>query len=100
VLLLDEPTAFLDLAHQVRVLAHARALARAGLCVVAVLHDPSLAAAWADCAVLLKDGAAVASGPAREVLRVEALERLYGTKLLEATGPGGEGPFFAPVAEP
>lgn len=96
-LLLDEPTAFLDLGHQAAVLEHASALVRRGLCVVAVLHDPNLAAAWADRAVLMKDGAVVASGPAREILRAPTLEALYGARLLEASGPGGEGPFFAPV---
>ncbi|MGC4122870.1 MAG: ABC transporter ATP-binding protein [Myxococcales bacterium] len=96
-LLLDEPTAFLDLGHQAQVLEHARALASGGLCVVAVLHDPNLAVAWADAAVLMKDGAVVCCGPAREVLKASTLESLYGAKLLEASGPGGEGPFFAPV---
>jgi len=96
-LLLDEPTAFLDLGHQGQVLEHARALTGRGLCVVAVLHDPNLAVAWADTAVLMKDGAVVAAGPAREVLRAPALEALYGARLLEASGPRGEGPFFAPV---
>jgi iron complex transport system ATP-binding protein len=96
-LLLDEPTAFLDLGHQAQILEHARTLAGRGLCVVAVLHDPNLAVAWADAAVLMKDGAVVVCGPAREVLRAPALEALYGAKLLEAAGPQGEGPFFAPV---
>jgi len=97
-LLLDEPTAFLDLGHQAQVLEHARALAGRGLCVVAVLHDPNLAAAWADRVVLMRDGRVVAAGPSSEVLRAPALQALYGTGLVETSGPGGEGPYFAPVS--
>lgn len=95
VLLLDEPTAFLDLGHQALVMERAASLAREGLCVIAVLHDPNLAAGWADQAVLMKDGEIVAHGPAAEVLQVKILERLYGTGLVRASGPAGEGPFFA-----
>ncbi|RZL87584.1 MAG: ATP-binding cassette domain-containing protein, partial [Variovorax sp.] len=47
-ILLDEPTAALDLQHQERVLRSARALTREGACVIAVLHDLNLAAAYAD----------------------------------------------------
>jgi iron complex transport system ATP-binding protein len=96
VLLLDEPTAFLDLGHQAQVLEHARALAQGGLCVVAVLHDPNLAVSFADRAVLLREGELIAAGSPREVLQATALEALYGATLLAATGPSGEGPFFVP----
>ena len=98
VLLLDEPTAFLDLGHQALVMERAHALARQGLCVIAVLHDPNLAAAWADQVVLMKEGAVVASGPASEVLEAGRLEELYRTSLVRASGPSGEGPFFAPLS--
>ena len=99
-LLLDEPTAFLDLGHQAKVLTHAAALARRGLCVLAVLHDPNLAVTFADRAALLKDGRLVACGEAREVLKGDALEALYGAKLLATSGKNGEGPFFASVKAP
>ena len=52
-LLLDEPTAFLDLAHQVAAMEMARVAARGGLCVVAVLHDLNLAGGSADRIVVL-----------------------------------------------
>jgi iron complex transport system ATP-binding protein len=97
-LLLDEPTAFLDLGHQAHVLDRVRALADAGLCVVMVLHDPNLAAGWSDRALLMREGALVAEGAAREVLAVDRLEALYGARLVEARGPKGEGPFFAPLS--
>jgi iron complex transport system ATP-binding protein len=96
ILLLDEPTAFLDLGHQCQVMEHAAALARTGLCVVAVLHDPNLAATWADRVVLMKDGEIVAQGPPAEVLDAAVLEPLYGARLVQLTGPGGE-PFFGPL---
>lgn len=94
ILLLDEPTAFLDLGHQAKVMERASALARRGLCVVAVLHDPNLAAAWADRAVLMREGEIVAQGAAGEVLDRSLLEELYGARLVCARGPAGEGPFF------
>lgn len=96
ILLLDEPTAFLDLGHQAQVLEHAAALARRGLCVVAVLHDPNLAVAWADRVALMRAGAVVAAGGVRELLQRERLEALYGAPLVAASGAQGEGPFFAP----
>ena len=99
-LLLDEPTAFLDLGHQAQVLEHAAGLARGGLCVVAVLHDPNLAVSFADRAVLMRAGRVVAAGAPREVLLPQALEELYGARLLSAAGPAGEGPFFVPARRP
>ncbi|EKF18333.1 heme ABC transporter ATP-binding protein [Nitratireductor pacificus] len=77
VVLLDEPTAALDLRHQERVLTRARALARAGATVVAVLHDLNLAAAYADKVVLLDDGRVAADGEPWEVLTQELIERVY-----------------------
>lgn len=77
VLLLDEPTAALDLRHQERVLTTAASLARRGHCVVVVLHDLNLAAAHADSLVLLADGAVVEQGPPWRVLEAEQLSRVY-----------------------
>ncbi|MGI5862473.1 MAG: ABC transporter ATP-binding protein [Myxococcales bacterium] len=94
ILLLDEPTAFLDLGHQAKVMERASELARRGLCVIAVLHDPNLATAWADRAVLMREGEIVAQGEASEVLDRSLLEELYGASLVCARGPEGEGPFF------
>ena len=66
VLLLDEPTTFLDLAHQVEVLDLLRRLrAERGRTVVAVLHDLNQAARYADHLVAMRDGAVVAAGPPR-----------------------------------
>jgi len=69
VLLLDEPTASLDLAHQVIVLHEARRQARAGRAVLAILHDLNLAAAYADEFVLMNRGAIAARGRAADVMQ-------------------------------
>jgi iron complex transport system ATP-binding protein len=78
VLLLDEPTAFLDLAHQVAAMEMARLAARGGLCVVAVLHDLNLAAAACDRLVALRDGRVVAEGIPAEVLTEERVADVWG----------------------
>jgi iron complex transport system ATP-binding protein len=77
ILLLDEPTAALDLRHQEDVLSIARDRARAGDCVVVVLHDLSLAAAYADRIVLLSGGRVVADGAPDDVLTSDLLSDVY-----------------------
>jgi iron complex transport system ATP-binding protein len=77
VLLLDEPTAFLDLGHQVAAMRMAQVAARAGLCVVAVLHDLNLAAAACDRVVVLSRGRVVADGPPRDVLSAERVRAVW-----------------------
>jgi len=77
VLFLDEPTAALDIRHQERTLALARERAGAGDAVVVVLHDLSLAAAYADRILLLSRGRVAAAGTPAEVLDAELLSRVY-----------------------
>jgi iron complex transport system ATP-binding protein len=96
-LLLDEPTAFLDVAHQVGALARVRARVAAGLGAVAVLHDVNLAAAFATHVLLLRDGRALAQGPVEAVLERERLEALYGLPMEMAQAPSGAR-LFAPRA--
>lgn len=74
--LLDEPTAALDIAHQERVLTVARELADSGCAVVVVLHDLSLAAT-ADRVCLLDRGQIAADGPPRDVITAELISRVY-----------------------
>lgn len=76
--LLDEPTAALDIRHQEQVLAEARRLAADGHAVVAVLHDLTVAAAHADRICVLADGRVRADGPPQAVLRPELLAEVYG----------------------
>ncbi len=79
VLMLDEPTAALDLAHQEAVLSMARERARAGDAVLVVLHDLNLAGAYADRIALLKDGGIVACDTPEQVLTAETVSAVYGT---------------------
>ncbi|MFY1636327.1 heme ABC transporter ATP-binding protein [Solwaraspora sp. WMMB335] len=77
VLLLDEPTAALDLHHQELVLRIARSQAAAGNAVVVVLHDLGLAGAYADRIVLLSAGRRRAAGPPAQVLTADLLSEVY-----------------------
>lgn len=81
ILLLDEPTAALDLRHQEDVLRIARAQARAGCAVALVLHDLNAAMGIADRVTLLDGGRIVASGAAPEVLTAERIESVYGQRV-------------------
>jgi iron complex transport system ATP-binding protein len=90
-LLLDEPTLHLDLAHQVALLRTIRRLgAQRSLTVLAVLHDLNLAAAFAPRVVVLADGGVAADGPAGEVLTPALVQRVFGVSVraLEV-GDGG-----------
>lgn len=78
IVLLDEPTAALDLNHQEAVLGIAQGLCREGRAVVAVLHDLSLAAAYADRVLILQDGRIFADGSPEEVFVAEKLTEVYG----------------------
>lgn len=78
VLLLDEPTAALDLRHQVEVLSTVRQRATSGAAVLVVLHDLSLAASVADQVLVMADGQMAALGPPGEILTPELLSRVYG----------------------
>lgn len=75
--LLDEPTAALDLRHQDQVLAEARRLAAEGHAVITVVHDLSIAAAYADRICVLADGRLVADGTPEEVINPELIGKVY-----------------------
>lgn len=75
---LDEPTASLDLRHQEDVMRMARTMADSGCTVVVVLHDLSLASAYADRMALISGGTLEAIGTPAEVLTEERIERVYG----------------------
>lgn len=77
-LVLDEPTAFLDVRHQVETLHLVRARVSPTVGVLAVLHDVSLASRFATHVALLSQGHLVASGPAAEVLTTTRLSEVYG----------------------
>jgi iron complex transport system ATP-binding protein len=81
-LLLDEPIAGLDLAHQHVALASARRRARRGAGVLAVLHDLTMAAQYADRVAILDRGSLAALGPVDQVLEPEILSRIFATRIL------------------
>ena len=78
ILLLDEPTAALDLKHHEDVMRLIRGRADDGIAVAIVLHDLNAALAHADRVTLLSDGRVAATGPAAEVLTAERIEQVYG----------------------
>lgn len=87
IVLLDEPTAALDLRHQEAVLRHARRLRDEGACVVVVLHDLNLASAYSDRIIMLHDGAVVADGPPRTVFTAERIKAVYRQEVLVTAHP-------------
>lgn len=83
VLLLDEPTAFLDLQHQIEICSVLRRLKdERGLTVVIVSHDLNLASQYCDRIVMLKEGAVCSAGTPSEVFSVEVLRAVYGCEVL------------------
>ena len=90
IMLLDEPTASLDLAHQTRIMDLLERLRKErGLTVVMVSHDLNLAAMYGDRLLLLKEGSVLKSGRPAEVLDFTTLEQAYGCVLLADRSPLG-----------
>lgn len=81
VILMDEPTTYLDISHQLRVMELARRLAEEGKAVLLVLHDLSLALQTADCVVVLSDGELVRFGTPNEVYESGVLDEVFGVKV-------------------
>ncbi|MER6667626.1 heme ABC transporter ATP-binding protein [Amycolatopsis japonica] len=96
ILLLDEPTAALDLRHSEEVLTLATARAEAGDAVLVVLHDLGLAAAYADRIAVLSDGELAADGPPAEVLTESLLSEVYRHPVEVLTHPRTGKPIVLP----
>ncbi|MFJ2031888.1 ABC transporter ATP-binding protein [Streptosporangium sp. NPDC087985] len=97
-LLLDEPTTFLDLAHQVEVLELVRRLhGEHGRTVVMVLHDLNLAARYADRLVAMRDGRIVAAGPPHDVLTEPLLAEVFDLDAKVIQDPVAGTPLVVPV---
>jgi len=88
-LLLDEPTAFLDLRHRIHVLSTVRQLAAEGRGALVVSHDLGLAARVCDRLILLTAGRVAAAGPPREVVRPDVLREAFGIEADVLEVPGG-----------
>ncbi|GAA0376395.1 ABC transporter ATP-binding protein [Microbispora corallina] len=97
-LLLDEPTTFLDLAHQVEVLELVGRLhAETGTTVVMVLHDLNLAARYAHRLVAMRDGRVVAAGPPEDVLTEDRVREVFGLEAKVIADPVAGTPLVVPV---
>lgn len=80
-ILMDEPTTFLDVGHQLGVMETARRLAGEGRAVLLVLHDLCLALRWADEAAVLDGGAVLFHAPPEEIFQAGVLDRVFGVTL-------------------
>jgi ABC-type cobalamin/Fe3+-siderophores transport system ATPase subunit len=100
ILLLDEPTANLDLAHQATILALVRKRCdRKGTSALVVTHDINLAAEFSDHILLMKDGRSVAFGQPDAVLTPELLKELFAVRVLVDAHPITGVPRITPVHE-
>jgi iron complex transport system ATP-binding protein len=96
--LLDEPTTFLDIAHQVDLLDLCQDLQLDGRTVVAVLHDLNLAARYATNLVVMRDGAVVAQGEPGAVLTAELVRDVFGLACEVVPDPQVGAPMVVPLA--
>jgi len=91
VYLLDEPSNHLDPQHQIGILSLFRSLCDAGASVLATLHDPNLAARFADTVLLLHGDGRYQLGPAGTLLDAALLSELYQTPMLSFGTPPRQG---------
>ena len=92
--LLDEPTAYLDIAHQLQLMHLARELAHQGKTVVLVLHDLTLAMEHADRLVILREGAVAASGTAEAICQGPTIRQVFGVGIGQTTVDGNRKYFY------
>ena len=88
-ILLDEPTSFLDPAHQLRFLELCRELASEGRAVAAVLHDLPLALRFADRVAVLDGGRLIALGTPEEIMSTDILQKTFGVQIFPVSTPLG-----------
>jgi iron complex transport system ATP-binding protein len=89
VLLLDEPTTFLDLEHQLGIYRLLRTLAQDGMLVVTVTHDLNLAASFAGRVIALRQGVVLADAAPAEALRPDRVEEIFRVHVDRLERPGG-----------
>ncbi|MFI9488469.1 ABC transporter ATP-binding protein [Promicromonospora sp. NPDC052451] len=95
-LLLDEPTTYLDIAHQIELLDLFARLNDEGSTLVAVLHDLNHAARYATHLVVMKDGAVVASGAPQEIVTADLVEHVFGLPAVVIDDPLTGRPLVVP----
>ena len=96
ILLLDEPTTFLDIAHQVEVMDLCAQLHADGRTLVAVLHDLNQACRYATHLVAMRDGAILAEGPPAEIVTAELVETVFGLPCRIVEDPEAGTPLVIP----
>lgn len=99
-LVLDEPTTFLDVAHEMAIFELLSSLARSGLAVLLVSHQLNLVARFADTIVVLDDGRVALSGQPDEVMRADSLEKIYSWPLVISRDPAVGAPALVPLRQP
>jgi len=96
ILLLDEPTTFLDIAHQIELLDLLAELNAQGRTIVAVLHDLNQACRYASHLVAMKDGAIVAEGSPADIVTAELIEQVFGLPCIVTPDPIAGTPLIVP----
>ncbi|MGW6583469.1 ABC transporter ATP-binding protein [Streptomyces globisporus] len=96
-LLLDEPTTYLDLAHAIDVLDLVDDLHESGCTVVMVLHDLNLATRYSDNLVVMRGGAVLSQGHPRDVITPELLHEAFGLRAKVIDDPVGDRPLIVPI---
>jgi iron complex transport system ATP-binding protein len=99
-LVLDEPTTFLDVAHEMAIFELLYSLARSGLAVLLVSHQLNLVARFADTIVLLNEGKVATSGTPSDVMRADRLEAIYGWPVVITRDPAIGAPALVPLRRP
>jgi iron complex transport system ATP-binding protein len=99
-LVLDEPTTFLDVAHEMAIFELLSSLARSGLTVLLVSHQLNLVARFADTIVLLDQGKIATSGAPRDVMKGDLLEAIYGWPVVITHDPAVGAPALVPLRRP
>ncbi|MGY1439405.1 ABC transporter ATP-binding protein [Streptomyces reniochalinae] len=100
ILLLDEPTTFLDVSHQLDVLDLLTDLNRErGATVVAVLHDLNLAARYADHLIAMKAGRVVAEGAPADIVTEDLITEVFGMECLVIPDPASHTPLIVPIGK-
>ncbi|MGP9586722.1 ABC transporter ATP-binding protein [Micrococcaceae sp. AOP34-BR2-30] len=96
ILLLDEPTTFLDITHQIELLELFTDLNHAGRTMVAVLHDLNHAARYGTHLIAMKDGKVIAEGEPARIVTAELVEEVFGLKCLVVPDPISGTPSVVP----
>lgn len=97
VVLLDEPTSFLDISHQMQLMDHARMLAGSGKTVVLVLHDLAMALEYGDSLVVMEGGKVLCQGDGEAVFTSGCLTKVFGVEVKRMQTEDGWKYYYTPL---